>query len=105
MLARTRGELIVNEGCVALRSSHGDIHTLVFPPDYTLVLVDQKWQIKNSLGKGVGSVGDSIDLGGGESHVLPPGVASGCKGPFWRVTPKDVREQVPPGMDPPPIPD
>ena len=104
MLALPRGQLIVQNGCVAIRPQKGDTYTLVFPPDYSLSFVNGKWQILDSFSQVVGSVGDYVELGGGETPSAPAGVSAGCDAPFWRVKPKDVRETVPPGVAPPPVP-
>ena len=104
MLAQISGQLIVQNGCIAIHRPQGGTHTLVFPPDYSLGFINGQWQITNSFGHVIGSVGDHVELGGGEIPSLPPGISPGCNAPFWKVTPIDVRERVPPGNSPPPIP-
>jgi hypothetical protein len=104
MLSKTTGELTVLNGCVAIKTAKTAPRTVVFAPDYTLTSVDGKWQIRDSLGGQVGSIGDQVELGGGEAPALNFSDSSGCQGPYWIATPKDRREWVPSGAKPPLIP-
>ena len=97
MLALTRGKIVTKNGCVALRVSQGQTYSLVFPPAYTLRLVDGTWQVVDSLGGVVGSMGDYLEVSGGESKTVPSGVSPQCSAPYWVVTPKNRIELVPPG--------
>ena len=105
MLAKTKGQLIVLNGCVALQKANSNPSTLVFPPDYSIKLMDGKWLIRDSFGGSVGSIGDHLEIGGGETPTLNFNDTSGCQPPFWLVTPKDRREWVPPRVKPPPVPE
>ena len=103
MLGLNAGELIVWNGCVALRHN-ATSHTLVFPPNYTLEFQAGNWHIKDSFGQEIGAIGDQIEIGGGETNLLAFDNPEGCKKPYWKVTPRDRREMVPPGLTPPPVP-
>ena len=104
MLALTQGTLTTQSGCVAIQN-RSNRSTLVFPPGYTLAFVGNQWQVRDSFGAVVGSIGEHVTIGGGERRDLPFSSSSGCISPYWIVTPRDRREMVPAGMTPPPVPD
>jgi hypothetical protein len=105
MLAKTTGQLTVVDGCVAIQTANSRPKTLVFAPDYSVEWIDGKWLIRDSFGGTVGSVGEQLEIGGGETPKLNFSDSSGCRSPFWLVTPKDRREWVPPGVKAPPVPE
>lgn len=98
MLGKTTGQLTVQDGCVTIQTANSRPRTLVFAPDYSIELIDGKWLIRDSFGGPVGSIGEQLEIAGGETPQLNFSDTSGCKSPFWLVTPKDRREWVPPGI-------
>ena len=78
MQALLFGELVVVDGCLRLKESHGDAsHLLIWPPDFTLSIENNAIQILNGAGQVVARVGDELRISGGE---VPAAVAPAFPG-------------------------
>lgn len=88
-------------GCLRLQDPQGDHGaTAVWPEGYDLRDVAGSHRIVNAAGGTVGTVGENIELGGGEVHELPDALgftdadrelaAARCPGLYWIVSPPEL---------------
>jgi hypothetical protein len=89
MAALMIGELVEVDGCLRVRWQAGDPGSLViWPYDHTLTLDDDgRPEVRDGSGTVVARLGDTVELGGGQSPGLPANLADAvpdnCPGPYW----------------------
>jgi hypothetical protein len=99
-LGMTRGTVVIDGDCVALRipGQPTRVTTLVFPRSYTLQKRWRGWAILTSQGDRWGVVGETRQVGGGAlddgaaSRFVGEALLRQCPGPYWLVTPDDPAE-------------
>jgi hypothetical protein len=93
MEALTRGTLILTDNCIRLeRGESLANYLLIWPPDFNFTIEDDTIKILNSENEIVASIGDRVQMGGGEVHILSQldkfiqeQVPSQCPGPYWII--------------------
>ncbi len=91
MEARARGTLVLVENCLRLQANDPDTsYMLVWPPDFTLKEEDGKVFILDEGKKKVASIGNMVQMSGGEIHriwqldqSIQKQVPDRCVEPFW----------------------
>jgi hypothetical protein len=97
--ALTKGELIVVDGCLRLRTGDpdGPVFLLIWPPGYALRTEGEAIEVLDKTGRVVVRVGERVQLGGGESPttaalletILEEPLPEQCPGPYWMVAPSE----------------
>lgn len=90
MQALTRGELVVEKGCLRLRHEDGSSRLPVWPPGWELSTEGREVRVLDGTGRVVAQVGDKVQMGGGEVPARAEirrklSVPEGCPGPIWIV--------------------
>jgi len=92
MEGQTSGNLVLVNNCIRLVSQTGINHLLIWPPDYNVVVENEKIEILNGKGEIAAQVGDTVQVGGGEIPTLPMLAQSiqeqipiQCSAPYWVV--------------------
>ena len=91
MEALTRGTLVLENNCIRLgRGQSLANYMLVWPPDYKMSNENGTIQIENEDGNVVASIGDRVEMSGGEIHsismldeYIQEQVPPQCTGPYW----------------------
>lgn len=91
MDALTRGTLVLVDNCIRLeRDPSLANYLLIWPPDFNFTNNNGTIQIVNGAGKTVASLGDDVEMSGGEIHSLSmldkyiqEQVPPQCPGPYW----------------------
>ena len=90
MEAQLEGELVLENGCLRVKSMDGTGHLLIWPQRYKLSVDGADIRISDDLGLSL-SVGEEVRIGGGEKslarlHTLvEPAIPDDCPGPYWIV--------------------
>jgi hypothetical protein len=93
MEALTRGTLVLVDNCIRLEGVKSlPNYLLVWPPDFNFRNENGKIEIVDGGGKIVASLGDRVQMGGGEIHLLvtldksiQEQIPPQCAGPYWIV--------------------
>ena len=91
--ALVRGTLVLTDNCIRLeRDKSLANYLLIWPPDFNIRFENSAVEIVNEDGKIVASLGDDVEMGGGEIHLLSlldgfiqEQVPPQCPGPYWMV--------------------
>ncbi len=91
MDALTRGTLVLTDNCIRLeRGESLANYLLVWPPDFNFTDENGAIKILNGENEIVASIGDRVQMSGGEIHLLSQldkfiqeQVPSQCPGPYW----------------------
>ena len=90
MEAETQGELVLENGCIRLKDMGDTDYLLIWPPRFELTVDGEDIRIRDDSGMSL-SVGETIELGGGEKKIahlktmVEPPLPNHCPGPFWVV--------------------
>jgi len=83
------GELVVTNGCLRVNDKYGNNVLLIWPPGFSPHTEPGIIQVLDSTSQIVASVGDWVEIGGGE---VPPTyldlvdpLPADCPGPYWLV--------------------
>jgi hypothetical protein len=83
------GELVVTNGCLRVKEKYGNNVLLIWPVGFSPHTEQGIIQVLDSTGQAVASVGDWVEIGGGE---VPPTyldlvdpLPENCPGPYWLV--------------------
>jgi hypothetical protein len=84
------GELVVTHGCLRVDDKYGNNMLLVWPPGFSTRTEKGIIHVLDSTDKIVASVGDWIEVGGGEVPMptylgLVDPLPENCPGPYWLV--------------------
>jgi hypothetical protein len=91
MDALLTGELVVINGCLWVKDNYGNNPILlIWPPGFSAQAEQGIIQVLDSTGKRVASVGDWIEVGGGQVPTptylgLIDPLPENCPGPYWLV--------------------
>lgn len=93
MSALTRGTLVFVNKCIRLERGRSlDSYLLIWPPEYNLSNANGIIQIINEDGNIVASIGDRVEMSGGEIHLISmldgyiqEQVPPQCTGPYWII--------------------
>jgi hypothetical protein len=91
MDALARGTLVLADNCIRLeRDKPLANYLLIWPPDFNISIENGTIKIVNGDGKIVASIGDRVQMSGGEIHLLSQldksiqeQVPPQCTGPYW----------------------
>ena len=91
MNALAHGTLILVDSCIRLQTEMSSVsYLLIWPPDFQLRFEEDIVGILNSDGKRVASLGDTVQMSGGEINLLSmldmsiqEQVPPQCNGPYW----------------------
>lgn len=93
MDALTGGTLVMVDNCIRLNidKSNGS-YLLIWPPDFSVTVQDESTNVLNEENKVVTSVGDRVQMSGGEissismlEKYIQDQVPSQCPGPYWII--------------------
>ena len=90
MEARTQGELVLENGCIRLKDMGNTDYLLIWPPRFELTVDGEDIRIRDDSGVSL-SVGETIELGGGEKKIahlktmVEPPIPNHCPGPYWII--------------------
>jgi hypothetical protein len=98
-LALASGVIVLEDNCIRLKSASAEnqSHLLIFPPGFSLKSDGSKIQIIDSNNEIIYYIGDTIEVGGGETtpdiikRMTGRTVPSECKGPYFLVRPDSVK--------------
>lgn len=84
------GELVITNGCLRVNDTYGESVLLIWPPGFSTHPEQESIQVLDSTGKRVASVGDWVEVGGGEVPTptylgLIDPLPKNCPGPYWLV--------------------
>ena len=88
--ALLKGELVLEGGCLRVKSLDGTDHLLIWPQRFKLSVDGRDIRISADSGVSL-SVGEKISIGGGEvplrflQTLVEQPVPSDCPGPYWLV--------------------
>jgi hypothetical protein len=93
MEALVRGTLVLVDNCIRVQYDEVGInYLLIWPPDFSISFENGTIEIVNEDGKIVASLGDNVQMGGGEIKLLSlldksiqEQVPPQCPGPYWIV--------------------
>jgi hypothetical protein len=95
MEALVRGTLVLVDNCIRLQYQAGEVdidYLLIWPPDFNISNEDGAVNILDGNNNIVASIGDKVEMGGGEIQLLSlldkfiqEQVPSQCPGPYWIV--------------------
>jgi hypothetical protein len=93
MEALTRGTLVLTDSCIRLeRGKSLANYLLIWPPDFDIRFENSAVEIMDSNGEVAAHLGDFVNMGGGEIHLLSQldqfiqeQVPAQCPGPYWIV--------------------
>jgi len=90
MEALLEGELVLEGGCLRVKSEYGEDHLLIWPPGVRLTVDGRDVVISNGSGVSL-AVGEESRVGGGEASLahaqtfVTEPLPSDCPGPYWVV--------------------
>ena len=90
MEAETQDELLLENGCLRLKRLSKNDLLLIWPPRFELTVDGEDIRISDGSGVSV-SVGETIELGGGEKKIahlkamVEPPIPNHCPGPYWVI--------------------
>lgn len=93
MEALTRGTLVLTDNCIRLeRGESLANYLLIWPPDFDFTSENGTIKILNGENEIMASIGDRVEMGGGEIHLLSQldkfiqeQIPSQCPGPYWII--------------------
>jgi len=93
MDALARGTLVLVDNCIRLDSGKSlPSELLIWPPDFNFTIENDTIKVLNDKNEIVASIGDRVQMGGGEIHLLSQldksiqeQVPSQCPGPYWII--------------------
>ena len=93
MEALVRGTLVVTDNCIRLERNISLVnYLLIWPPDFNISNENGAVNILDENNNIVASIGDRVEMGGGEIHLLSlldefiqEQVPPQCPGPYWIV--------------------
>ena len=90
MEAETQGQLVLENGCIRLKDMGGTDYLLIWPPRFELTVDGEDIRMRDDAGVSL-SVGETIELGGGEKKIahlktmVEPSIPNHCPGPYWVI--------------------
>ena len=90
MEAETQGELVLENDCIRLKRVSKNDLLLIWPPRFELTVDGEDIRIRDDSGVSL-SVGETIELGGGEKKIahlktmVEPPIPNHCPGPYWVI--------------------
>lgn len=100
-LGLTTGRLILNGDCVQAQTADGTIN-LIFPASFSVANVGGRWRIADRNGDVWGTLGESLQIGGGPvasreqvDAFVPKMDRQRCPGDYWLVLPDDPMDLLP----------
>ena len=88
MMALMMGQLIEEDGCLRVRGGEDAALLVIWPYDHTLTVdADGVPEVRDGSGEVVARVGDTVEMGGGQSPSIGARLAEEipdvCAGPYW----------------------